>query len=70
MVTALKEMFHGITAQIGGLTGWRYSLVYDAVEFCDSMYSKARKGGFEESLGHDMSRALLVDSIEGGAHWR
>jgi hypothetical protein len=53
----MNEMMHGITLQLA--SAMRGDRGYSAVDFCDSMFSKARDGGFEAEFDiNEMSRTL------------
>jgi hypothetical protein len=43
----MNEMMHGLTLQIEAASGDRPERLYSPVDFCRSMYEKARRGGFE-----------------------
>jgi hypothetical protein len=55
----INEMMHGLTAQIGAVSARSAQSTYTPEQFCDSMFSKARFGGFEAEFDVEvMSRVL------------
>jgi hypothetical protein len=61
----MNEMMHGLTLQLAAAIHGRSD--YSPVEFCESMFSKARQGGFEYEFDvNEMSRTLwrfLADPV-------